>query len=145
MNRRSFMKSILAASLAPAVFRSGISSGILMPVRQLWVPNPIAVWYIAAAATAAQGKPYGPVRFTLSRNGGESLLQITINGPDGVCWWHAHPKDRIIFRDVDDFHMKQEGEGVYQAYCRELNTGKEYVQTAKGREYVWPWRNYERP
>jgi hypothetical protein len=34
MNRRSFLQSILAAGVAPAV----IGSGILMPVRKLWTP-----------------------------------------------------------------------------------------------------------
>lgn len=35
MNRRGFLKSILAAGFAPAV----VGSGILMPVRQLIVPS----------------------------------------------------------------------------------------------------------
>lgn len=35
MNRRSFLKSILAAGVAPAV----IGSGILMPVKKLWTPD----------------------------------------------------------------------------------------------------------
>jgi len=35
MNRRSFLASILAAGVAPAV----IGSGILMPVRKIWTPE----------------------------------------------------------------------------------------------------------
>lgn len=39
MNRRGFIKTILAAGMAPAVVRGGI----LMPVRQLWTPPALIV------------------------------------------------------------------------------------------------------
>lgn len=38
MNRRGFLGSILAAGVAPYVLSNGIASGILMPVRKVWVP-----------------------------------------------------------------------------------------------------------
>lgn len=39
MNRRGFLQSILAAGVAPYVMSGGIASGIIMPVRKLWVPS----------------------------------------------------------------------------------------------------------
>lgn len=35
MNRRGFLQSILAAGVAPYV----VSSGVLMPVKKIWVPE----------------------------------------------------------------------------------------------------------
>lgn len=35
LKRRSFLAGILAASVAPAFVRSGV----LMPVKEIWVPN----------------------------------------------------------------------------------------------------------
>lgn len=40
MNRRSFLGSILAAGLAPAI----VKAGILMPVRSLALPRPICIF-----------------------------------------------------------------------------------------------------
>lgn len=40
MNRRGFLKGILAAGVAPAV----VGSGILMPVRKLIMPMEIGTW-----------------------------------------------------------------------------------------------------
>jgi hypothetical protein len=36
MNRRGFLQAILAAGVAPAVITT---PGILMPVKQLWIPS----------------------------------------------------------------------------------------------------------
>lgn len=39
MNRRGFLKAILAAGVAPAF----VGSGVLMPVRSLWLPNDVVL------------------------------------------------------------------------------------------------------
>lgn len=39
MQRRSFLAAMLAAAAAPAIFSGGIERGILMPVKEIWVPD----------------------------------------------------------------------------------------------------------
>jgi hypothetical protein len=52
MNRRHFMQAILAACTAPAVFSSGIASGILMPVRLVQVvEEEVPKWMIDQVVT----------------------------------------------------------------------------------------------
>ena len=47
MNRRGFLKSILAAGVAPAF----VGSSVLMPVRSLWTPDPVFLQSVAGATS----------------------------------------------------------------------------------------------
>ena len=40
ISRRGFLTAMLAAGAAPYVMSGGIGRGVLMPVRELWVPRP---------------------------------------------------------------------------------------------------------
>lgn len=43
LKRRSFLASILAAGVAPAFVRAGV----LMPVKEIWVPEPTSVTLVS--------------------------------------------------------------------------------------------------
>lgn len=79
MNRRSFMKSILAAGVAPYVCTS---AGVLMPVRSLWEPPVLSSeWYLEGEGKIAVERDF--------------IATVTA---DGITW-RLKPGDEVTIGD----------------------------------------------
>jgi hypothetical protein len=81
MNRRSFLKSILAAGVAPYVVTA---AGVLMPVRTLWPP-----YGIVAGMRAVQ----------IEANAAASMTLSMMASFDGLRWFDVRP-DTAVPDDV---------------------------------------------
>jgi len=85
MDRRGFLKSILAAGVAPYVMSGGIASGILMPVRQLLIASAAVIEFlnrdglILATGTYADAKLNVPLSTPVLNTG--ALFETRLRHP----------------------------------------------------------------